>query len=403
MTALSPGDRAIDHRLAEVAGSYRFLLDLTPLDVEDARRKFLDGDARPPQFTYRHLEDEPEVTRAALDATPVADVEDPTLGHLLRAKHREVSLHLDMLAARDSHDFLPLSVALYGPPDPRLLTRAETILDRVAPPTDAAAGDRMSAERFVALAAGELDHYRRIDPDIGVHVELRPDTTGIMVSGGALIVGSAATVASTRAEALLQHEVGTHMLTYVNGSRQPLRIMGSGLAGYEATQEALAVIAEFLVGGFTPARLRELAGRVVAVDRMVSGASFVDVHRELVGAGFHPSPAFTMATRVFRAGGLTKDALYLRGLVDLLGHLAAGGDLDLLWLGKLSLVDLPLVGDLAERGLLHPPRLLPRYLDAPATAGRLERARRTTDLTDLTDPTPPTAPIELTDPPVRCP
>ncbi len=116
---------------------------------------------------------------------------------------------------------------------------------------------------------------------------------------------------------------------------------------------------------------------------MVTGASFVDVHRRLVDAGFSRSGAFTIATRAYRSGGLTKDAVYLRGLLDLLGHLADGGTLDLLWLGKFSLEDLPLVGQLAERGVLHGPRLLPRYLADPAAAARLGSAAGLTDPAEL--------------------
>jgi uncharacterized protein (TIGR02421 family) len=387
MTALPAADLAVDRQLAQVAGSYRFLLDVTPVDVEEHRRAFLDGHARPPAFTYRDLEDDPAVTRAVLDAIPVGDVEDPTLGHLLRAKHREASLQLDMLAARDSGDFLPLSAALYGVVEPAILSRAEAILDRVPPPDDGRdehpGNERVTAVRLVALVHQELDHYRRVDPDLGVDVELQPDATGMIVSGRTLIVGAALTVAARRVNALLQHEVGTHLLTYVNGTHQPLRTLAVGLAGYEATQEALAVLAEYLVGGLTAGRLRELAGRVVAVHRMVAGDSFVDVHRALVDAGFRPSSAFTTTTRAFRSGGLTKDAVYLRGLVELMGHLTDGGDLDLLWLGKLPLVDLPLVRDLADRGQLDAPRLLPRYLDDPVAVRRLDRVRRATEPTDL--------------------
>jgi hypothetical protein len=87
--------------------------------------------------------------------------------------------------------------------------------------------------------------------------------------------------------------------------------------------------------------------------------------------------------RAFRSGGLTKDAIYLRGLLDVLGHLARGGTLDLLWLGKLPLDDLPLVRDLADRGVLRAPVLLPRYLADPATAVRLERAAGLTDPAQL--------------------
>ena len=92
--------------------------------------------------------------------------------------------------------------------------------------------------------------------------------------------------------------------------------------------------------------------------------------------------------RAFRSGGLTKDAIYLRGVLDLLEHLGAGGVLDLLWVGKLSLQDLPLVADLVDRGAVNGPALLPRYLDDPATASRLRRAAATTDVTQLIEGTP---------------
>jgi hypothetical protein len=116
----------------------------------------------------------------------------------------------------------------------------------------------------------------------------------------------------------------------------------------------------------------------------VRGAGFADVHRELVELGLSPTGAYNATVRCVRAGGLTKDAIYLRGLIDLLGHVADGGDLDLLLLGKLSLDDLPLVADLVERGVLVAPRLRPRYLDGPDARRRLDRLRANTDLIQLT-------------------
>ena len=69
--------------------------------------------------------------------------------------------------------------------------------------------------------------------------------------------------------------------------------------------------------------------------------------------------------RVFRSGGLTKDAVYLRGLHELVGYLGAGQPLDTLWLGKMSLSAVPLVDELHRRGVLTDPLLIPRYLDLP--------------------------------------
>jgi uncharacterized protein (TIGR02421 family) len=162
-----------------------------------------------------------------------------------------------------------------------------------------------------------------------------------------------------------------------------LRLLAAGLAGYDETQEGLAVLAEHLAGGLTSGRLRQLAARVVAVHQMVDGAAFADVHRALVGAGLRPAPAFSVTARVFRAGGLTKDAIYLRGLADILTHLRSPGDLDVLWLGKMALTDAPLVQELHDRGVLHPPTLRPRYLDDPTAQDRLRRAGELTSLGDL--------------------
>ena len=382
-TALAAADVAVDHELAQVSDRFRFLLDVTPVNAVVSRQQFLD-DGRIPVFSYRALEDDPDVLAAMLDGIDVGKVEDASLGHLLRAKARELELQVEMLRARETDDFLPLSIELYGTVSPGLLRKAESILDSItAPATSPSGSDWIDAPTFAAMAEEELDHYRAIDPDIGVHVEVRPDAAGVMVSGPTLLVSTDTRLSRQRAWPLLQHEVGTHLVTHVNGSYQPLRLLASGLAGYEETQEGLAVLAELLVGGLTANRIRQLAGRVLAVHQMVGGATFAEVHRSLLATGFAPGGAFTTAMRVFRSGGLTKDAIYLRGLLDLVDHLGDGHDLDVLLLGKVSLEGLPLVGDLLDRGILNAPRLRPRYLDNPEAAARLDYIAEHPDLSHL--------------------
>ena len=304
------------------------------------------------------------------------------MAHLLQAKQRELLLLVQMLSCRDSPEFLALSIEQYGAVAPALLHEAETILAAVpTPPPDP--GPWLDADAFVQLAQAELDRYRAFAPDIESHVEIRMGSTGVMVSNGDVLVAPTARVSSARVEALLHHEVGTHVVTFVNGSHQQLRILASGLAGHEETQEGLAVLAEYLVGGLTAGRLRQLAARVVAVHEMLSGAEFPEVHRGLVDAGVSADQAFTITMRVFRSGGLTKDAVYLRGLHDLVHHLSTGGSLDALWLGKMPLAAVPLVEDLHARGVLADPLLRPRYLDDPAASARLSRIHEVDSLSSL--------------------
>ena len=383
MTALAPTDLAVDHTLAQLSDGVRFLLDVTPVDAEEVGARFLAGTLDEPEFTYRELETDPDVLEAQLAMVDLGAVQDHTLAELLRSKHREMQLQLEMLRARGTEDFRALSVELYGAVAPTLRERAQRLMaDLEGTPRP---GDMLDAPEFLGLAEAEIAHYRELDPDVGMHAEVRPDVSGVLVEGDALLISEDAAVAAARADALLQHEVGTHLVTQVNGAGQPIKVLGSGLAGYEETQEGLAVLAEIACGGLTSFRLRQLAGRVLTVHRRVSGATFREAHAALVEAGVPSGSAYSTTMRVYRAGGLTKDAIYLRGLLDLLDHLAADGRLDLFFLGKFALRDLPLIEDLHERGVLCPARITPRYLQDPEAAARLHRAAHTTDLTSLTE------------------
>jgi uncharacterized protein (TIGR02421 family) len=378
---LAASDLAVDRALSDIAASFRFLLDVTPIELVAAREDFF-RTGQPPAFEYRPLADDPSLTDARLAEVRVSDVEDPTVASLLQAKQRELSLMVQMLTCRGSADFLALSIETFGAVGPDLLREAEEIL-RAVPPSGPDPGPWLDADAFVHLAQAELDRYRAFAPDIESHVEVREGSTGVMVSNGDVLVAPTARVSAARVDALLHHEIGTHVVTYVNGAHQPLRTLADGLAGHEETQEGLAVLAEHLAGGLTASRLRQLAARVVAVHEMIGGADFADVHRGLVDAGVSETQGFTITMRVFRSGGLTKDAVYLRGLRELVDHLAAGQSLDTLWLGKMPLSAVPLVDELHRRGVLTDPLLTPRHLDLPGAPARLAGLTEVTSLTSL--------------------
>jgi uncharacterized protein (TIGR02421 family) len=379
--ALSDDDLAVDHELADIALGFRFLLDLTPIDLVEARQAF-DADGTTPPFRYRPLEDDPALAAKRVAGVAVDQVADPTLASLLLAKQRELQLQLEMLACRGSEEFLGLSIELYGMVSASLLREARSILADVPPP-EPDPGPWLDARGFAAAAQAEVDHYRAQAPDIEAHVDVREGSTGVMVSNGDVLVAPTVRISEARVDALLQHEVGTHVVTHVNGAHQPLHVLASGLAGHEETQEGLAVLAEHLVGGLTAGRLRQLAARVVAVHAMAGGASFAEVHRDLLDADVPRPQAFSITMRVFRSGGLTKDAVYLRGLRDLVDHLGAGGRLEALWLGKMPLTATPLVEELHQRGALRDPLLLPRYLDDPAAVERLAHLDQVSSLAAL--------------------
>ncbi len=370
--AVGRADRGLD----KVASSFDFLLALTPINSEAAWAEFKAHDFKAaPTFLYRPLEIEVGAEKRKLYAVSLDHLEDPLLRDLLSEKQQELDLQLSLLAARETPRFAPLGRALYGGVEPSLKARAETIL-KAAVADGAASGPSLGAETVAAAAREMIAGYRSVFRDFDASVEIRSDLPpGLLVSNGRLLIARDTQVARDRLPALLSHEIGVHLLTYFNGAVQGLTILRSGLAGYEATQEGLAVLAEYLVGGMTAQRLRLLAARVIASHAMLEGAAFVETFAMLCDSyALSARTAFNIALRVYRGGGLAKDAIYLRGVSQVLAHLRRGGSLTPFWVGKISATHFDAIEELRARDLLRPPQLEPAFLSAEAARPRLKKA-----------------------------
>jgi uncharacterized protein (TIGR02421 family) len=254
------------------------------------------------------------------------------------------------------------------------------------PPSDRRTGQSLDALSFATRAEAEIARYVNLQEGMGATVQVRDDIVSLMVSAGHLLVGSAMTFPMDRVEPLLQHEVGTHVVTYWNGFAQPFKLLATGLAAHDELQEGLAVFAEYLAGGLTRTRLRLLAARVVAAHSVTDGATFVETFRVLRREyGLPERLAFLTTMRVHRGGGFVKDAVYLSGLQKVVDYLAAGGRVDSLLVGKIAAEHAPVIEELQRRGVLLPPPFRPAYLDNPDGHYRIERIRRGVELADLAD------------------
>lgn len=378
--------RDVDHALAEISSLFDFLLLVTPVNAAPAWNAFRRNRfEKAPRFRYRPISIAPGLIKRELYSAPIERIEDPEIAWLFRQKQDEIDRQLTALLDRDTARFRYASQQIFGGHDVELLRLAETILGEVPPHSRESAGqDRVDAAAFVGRAREELDYFRKSYSGALPAIEVRNDINGLMVSKGNLLVPAELSIPRSRIEALVQHEVGTHVLTYLNGRAQPFRQLYAGLAGYDELQEGIAVLSEYLVGGLSAPRLRLLAARVVAVSRMLQGATFVDTFRELDRIyEFSQTTAFTVTMRVYRGGGLTKDASYLRGLVRLIRYLQNGGELEPLFVGKIGADHVPLVEELLRREVLRKPPLRPRYLSDPAAAERLRRISKQGSVLDL--------------------
>ncbi|MDH3197522.1 MAG: flavohemoglobin expression-modulating QEGLA motif protein [Candidatus Krumholzibacteria bacterium] len=376
----------VDQQLAAVSDSLDFLYQITPVNAEQAWRTFRRKRFEvQPAFLYRPRSLDPALAKRQLYDARIEQLEDPTLQHMFLEKQTELDRQLTMLHDLGTKRFLYESLQQHGNVEPALVEAAKEILDHTPARSRAQSRGVLSPEEFAQRAHREIQWYADKSPEFKAVALVSDDMySGLLVSRGRLLIGRDTRIPEQRAEALLQHEVGTHLLTYFNARAQPFRMLQSGLPGYDALQEGLAVLSEYLVGGLTAARLRVLAARVIAARALVDGVSFVEVFRELTRThGFDQRSAYTTTMRVFRGGGLLKDAVYLRGLLDILKYLAKGGDFDILFIGKIAAKHVGVIEELMLRKILKPPPLYPRYLENEDARKRLAGLRRETPVLDL--------------------
>ena len=138
-----------------------------------------------------------------------------------------------MLRDRNTRRFLLGSLQVFGGVEDSLLELAQEIL-RFIPTRRAKRGrSEINAEEFARRAESEIAWYHARSEQFSASVRVTGKVAGVMVSRGRLLIARDTTVPEERVDALIQHEIGTHLLSYYNGLSQPFRQLSSGLAGYD--------------------------------------------------------------------------------------------------------------------------------------------------------------------------
>ncbi|TBW29288.1 flavohemoglobin expression-modulating QEGLA motif protein [Gramella sp. KN1008] len=368
----------IDKKLAEIEKSYQFLWLVSPSNIHEIKQEFFNSNyEKVIDYHYRLLPIDPDILKRRLYNLPMEEIDDPAMSYLFREKREELDMQITMLNERGTKNFLYDSIRLYKGVENVLCEEARAILRDVDEEDVNEDEHLIDSKEFSSLARKEFDYYREQDENFKCKVHIRKDVNIMMVSQGELYIPEDYKMNRIEAEALIQHEVGTHVLTYYNGSSQPLRQLSIGLADYDPLQEGLAVMSEFMVDGLTANRLRILAGRVIAGEALMNGGDFQEIFRLLkMEYGFSPERAFNITSRIMQGGGFMKDIIYLKGLVLLKEYLKEGGDYEPLLAGKFGINHTGIIKELTDRKVLNPVKVKPSYLHSEKMCEKLELIRQ---------------------------
>ncbi len=239
----------VDDAMAKIEDSFDFLLQVSPINSKEAWEKFYESNFKEtPTFFYRPRAFDPSLVKRELFKIPIEEIEDPVLSEIFIQKRDEIDRKLTMLNDRESSRFVHGSIQVYGGVDKKLLDISKDILSTILKQQPKESIKEMvDAVTFARVAKDEIAYYKKICPDIDAKVEIRDDiASGAMVSGGDFLIYRWSTFAKDRIEALIHHEIGTHVLTYFNGFSQPFKQLHTGLRGYDEMQEGIAILSEYL-------------------------------------------------------------------------------------------------------------------------------------------------------------
>lgn len=350
------------------------------------RERFLDqwrrGTPELPRVTFQR----PEHSEARSELCAIAREADRTQHPAFRIV-RETALSyidaIDLLSAQGTPAFTELSQKMYGRPvaNIRWMGRSSAaVAQYFVEQADRFHVDFQVPDALKYLAAEDVAHHIRtgMADTFGaraIPVVVTPELASKAAAGGTRVrLRAGAHFSYYDAEQLLQHEVMVHSLTAINGRRQSvLPSLGLGAPRTTATQEGLATFAETITGTMDLARMKRISLRIVAIEKALQGADFIDIFKFFLSHGQSEEESCASAIRVFRGGDVkgrypfTKDAVYAEGWLSVIAFFLwslRNNRLDLarhLFCGRVHLSDVFTLSTEACEGLLDEPALLPDW------------------------------------------
>ncbi|MDY6778759.1 MAG: DUF1704 domain-containing protein [Candidatus Nanohaloarchaea archaeon] len=339
----------IDRLVSEVKEDLQLLSLVSPTNLDEQKEKFLQGEVENPEFEYSDPPEELDTFEQELDRLKPPEDEDEAVQELYAKTIDELKTFIGIAKnIGDEEKVREYSKKIWGKPDEETLELAKDTLRY---------SDRTQESEEYIRASGMKNRVEEVLEDLDVDWDaFYADTTTMRVfpAEERLEIPAGREFTENELERLPVHEIAGHALRGASGAEQPYGIMQSGAGEYKQIEEGITTFLEDAAGLMDTETIRKYAARVIAVDSMLEGDSFRETYEKLTDPDHgeyrvDEDTAWSVTYRAHRAGGLSKDHIYLdlyRKLTDYLEE--EEGDLKDLYIGKVNTDDAERLSELEQ-------------------------------------------------------
>ena len=357
--------KAIDRKLYKYLRSFEVLAFVNPINTATEQRKFFRNKfSEAPKFKYAPIKISPFELKRALSSLPTNQISDVSVRNLYEAVISSYFDKIDLLSTLNTKKFLYNSLRYFGRPNNKDIQNANYLLHLPEIPSEPRKEPLLPIEAVYESFKEALVNY-----GINCKIELSNKVISqvmVLNSKKTILIRPDAKFTNKEIRAMIEHEIGVHMVTTQNSNLQELKLFNLGLPVNTRTQEGLAILAEYLSGNITLKRMKKLAMRVIVTDMMCNGADFIDCFKYLTqNKNVSYDDAYSIVTRIFRGGGFTKDYLYLSGFVKILRLWKANQSLNPLLVGKTAIDFYDTIEEMINREMLSQPLYITKSFEQP--------------------------------------
>jgi len=351
----------IDNKICSINEKIGLLSRLKPINMDEEKKSFLKNPAHSPQFIYKKIDMNVDYLINDLKKIP------------RRVNHPLMPLYLNKIEEINNKLLLIKHVG-----EPTLLEYGYKIFGEV---TDT---QYQQAVKFLKTSEFSPDTSKKLKTDeIARRTEkflaekkltkwkikiLETSASGMQINKkNTIFINKQSKITAYRFQALLAHEVETHIYRLENGRLQKYRLFEQGTANYLTTEEGLAIHNQNKLGLPLGNKYLRPAINVISIYH-ANKMSFVELFHHLKDTmKIDDNKAWWICVRVKRGlqdtnqpGALTKDLAYFTGqqMITKLINDKGINEIKKLYIGKIGISDLKYLGDIRQWGLKY----LPPYL-----------------------------------------